>query len=182
MEVQEVTRGSGILLAVSSLPSPYGIGTLGDAARQFVDLLVDLKQKYWQILPVGPTSYGDSPYQTMSAFAGSPYLIDLDELIEDGLLTKDEISCYNWGLDESTIDYATLFDNRFRVLHQAFERFDESDSGYQQFLKENADWIEDYGLFMALKETNGNERWQNWPEEIKKKTTGCACKMPKSIV
>ena len=104
MEVQEVTRGSGILLAVSSLPSPYGIGTLGDAARQFVDLLVDLKQKYWQILPVGPTSYGDSPYQTMSAFAGSPYLIDLDELIEDGLLTKDEISCYNWGLDESTID------------------------------------------------------------------------------
>lgn len=169
MEVQEVTRGSGILLAVSSLPSPYGIGTLGDAARQFVDLLVDLKQKYWQILPVGPTSYGDSPYQTMSAFAGSPYLIDLDELIEDGLLTKDEISCYNWGLDESTIDYATLFDNRFRVLHQAFERFDESDSGYQQFLKENADWIEDYGLFMALKETNGNERWQNWPEEIKKK-------------
>ena len=126
LEVQEVTRGSGILLAVSSLPSPYGIGTLGDAARQFVDLLVDLKQKYWQILPVGPTSYGDSPYQTMSAFAGSPYLIDLDELIEDGLLTKDEISCYNWGLDESTIDYATLFDNRFRVLHQAFERFDES--------------------------------------------------------
>lgn len=135
MEVQEVTRGSGILLAVSSLPSPYGIGTLGDAARQFVDLLVDLKQKYWQILPVGPTSYGDSPYQTMSAFAGSPYLIDLDELIEDGLLIKDEISCYNWGLDESTIDYATLFDNRFRVLHQAFERFDESDSGYQQFFE-----------------------------------------------
>lgn len=181
MEVQEVTRGSGILLAVSSLPSPYGIGTLGDAARQFVDLLVDLKQKYWQILPVGPTSYGDSPYQTMSAFAGSPYLIDLDELIEDGLLTKDEISCYNWGLDESTIDYATLFDNRFRVLHQAFERFDESDSGYQHFLKENADWIEDYGLFMALKETNGNERWQNWPEEIKKKQPIALAKCRKAL-
>ena len=181
MEVQEVTRGSGILLAVSSLPSPYGIGTLGDAARQFVDLLVDLKQKYWQILPVGPTSYGDSPYQTMSAFAGSPYLIDLDELIEDGLLTKDEISCYNWGLDESTIDYATLFDNRFRVLHQAFERFDESDSGYQQFLKENADWIEDYGLFMALKETNGNERWQNWPEKIKKKQPVALAKCRKAL-
>lgn len=153
MEVQEITRGSGILLAVSSLPSPYGIGTLGDAARQFVDLLVDLKQKYWQILPVGPTSFGDSPYQTMSAFAGSPYLIDLDELIAEGLLTKDEVSCYNWGSDESTIDYATLFDNRFRVLHKAFERFDENNAGYQEFVKENADWIEDYGLFMALKES-----------------------------
>ena len=116
MGAQNITRGSGILLAVSSLPSPYGIGTLGKAAFRFVDLLVDLKQKYWQVLPMGPTSYGDSPYQAMSAFAGNPYLIDLDELVEEHLLTAEEIHCYNWGTDESAIDYAVMFENRIHIL------------------------------------------------------------------
>ena len=95
METNELTRGAGILLAISSLPSPYGIGTLGDAAYRFVDLLVDLKQRYWQVLPLGPTSFGDSPYQSLSAFAGNPYLIDLDFLVRDGLLKQEEIRCYN---------------------------------------------------------------------------------------
>ena len=155
LEEQEVMRGSGVLLAVSSLPSEYGIGTMGDAAFRFVDLLVDLKQKYWQILPIGPTSFGDSPYQAMSAFAGNPYLIDLDELVRQGLLTREEIRCYNWGNDESTIDYAALFENRYRILKQAFERFDQRDSQFIKFEDENADWVEDYGLFMALKDLFG---------------------------
>lgn len=125
MEGQEVARGSGILLAVSSLPSEYGIGTLGDAAFHFVDLLVDLKQKYWQVLPVGPTSFGDSPYQSLSAFAGNPYLIDLDQLVREKLLTPEEIQSYYWGTQKSAIDYAALFENRTLVLQKAFGRFDE---------------------------------------------------------
>ena len=125
MEGQEVARGSGILLAVSSLPSEYGIGTLGDAAFHFVDLLVDLKQKYWQVLPVGPTSFGDSPYQSLSAFAGNPYLIDLDQLAREKLLTPEEIRSHYWGTQKSAIDYAALFENRTLVLQKAFGRFDE---------------------------------------------------------
>ena len=181
MGAQNITRGSGILLAVSSLPSPYGIGTLGKAAFRFVDLLVDLKQKYWQVLPMGPTSYGDSPYQAMSAFAGNPYLIDLDELVEEHLLTAEEIHCYNWGTDESAIDYAVMFENRIHILKKAYERFNQEDAGFVSFLERNQDWLEDYMLFMALKEQHENKRWQEWPEKIKK-ATGCACKMPKSVV
>ena len=106
-------------MAITSLPSDYGIGTLGDAAFNFVDLLVDLKQRYWQILPIGPTSFGDSPYQSLSAFAGNPYLIDLDDLAAEGLLTKTEIRSYNWGTDEADIDYATIYENRFKVLQSS---------------------------------------------------------------
>ena len=169
MGAQNITRGSGILLAVSSLPSPYGIGTLGKAAFRFVDLLVDLKQKYWQVLPMGPTSYGDSPYQAMSAFAGNPYLIDLDELVEEHLLTAEEIHCYNWGTDESAIDYAVMFENRIHILKKAYERFNQEDAGFVSFLERSKDWLEDYMLFMALKEQHENKCWQEWPEEIKKK-------------
>lgn len=182
MEGQEVARGSGILLAVSSLPSEYGIGTLGDAAFHFVDLLVDLKQKYWQVLPVGPTSFGDSPYQSLSAFAGNPYLIDLDQLVREKLLTPEEIQSYYWGTQKSAIDYAALFENRTLVLQKAFGRFDEHEPEFQQFVEENRDWVEDYGLYMALKVSNGNQNWQSWPENIQKKTTGCACKVPKRDV
>lgn len=124
MEIQELTRGAGILLAISSLPSAYGIGTIGVEAKRFVDLLVDLKQKYWQVLPVGPTSFGDSPYQPLSSCAGNTYLIDLDELVNDGLLTTDEIRSFNWGIDETDIDYAILYENRIKILQKAFQRFD----------------------------------------------------------
>ena len=123
MEIQELTRGAGILLAISSLPSAYGIGTIGVEAKRFVDLLVDLKQKYWQVLPIGPTSFGDSPYQPLSSCAGNTYLIDLDELVNDGLLTTDEIRSFNWGIDETDIDYAILYENRIKILQKAFERF-----------------------------------------------------------
>ena len=128
------TRGAGVLLAITSLPSSYGIGTLGEEAFRFVDLLVDLRQRYWQVLPIGPTSFDNSPYQSFSVFAGNPYMIDLDDLIKEGLLDKIEISCYNWGSDEQDIDYEVLFHNRYKVLEKAFERFDVEDAGFHQSL------------------------------------------------
>ena len=123
MGSKELTRGAGVLLAITSLPSSYGIGTLGEAAFQFVDLLVDLKQRYWQVLPIGPTSFGNSPYQSYSAFAGNPYLIDLDDLVKDGLLQETEIRSFNWGTDDADIDYATIYENRYKILRMAFSRF-----------------------------------------------------------
>lgn len=115
-------RGAGILMPISSLASPYGIGTLGEEAYHFVDRLVKAGQKYWQVLPAGPTSFGDSPYQSFSAFAGNPYFIDLDTLIEEGLLLKDEVTCESWGDDPEDVDYAILFQNRFRVLKKEIGR------------------------------------------------------------
>ena len=116
---KELTRGAGVLLAITSLPSSYGIGTLGEAAFQFVDLLVDLKQRYWQVLPIGPTSFGNSPYQSYSAFAGNPYLIDLDDLVKDGLLQETEIRSFNWGTDDADIDYATIYAARLEMSTSA---------------------------------------------------------------
>lgn len=167
MEEQGLTRGSGILLAISSLPSRHGIGTLGNAAFRFIDLLVDLKQRYWQVLPVGPTSFGDSPYQALSAFAGNHYLIDLDFLVDDGLLTFDEIKCYNWGTDESAIDYSVMYENRYKILKKAFERFDKNGQSFQNFCKENEDWLVDFALYMAIKRANNDRNWQEWPVELR---------------
>ena len=117
MQITEPTlkRSSGILMPIFSLPSPYGIGALGKAAREFVDFLADAGQAWWQILPVGPTSYGDSPYQSPSSYAGNPYFIDLDMLVEDGLLTQAEVDSVNWGDDPSKIDYSLLYQNRYHV-------------------------------------------------------------------
>ena len=167
MEAKELTRGAGILMAITSLPSSYGIGTLGDAAFRFVDLLVDLKQRYWQVLPIGPTSYGDSPYQSLSSFAGNPYLIDLDRLMREELLTQEEIRGFNWGSDERDIDYANLFENRFQVLKLAFERFDTEQTSFCQFVERNSFWIEDYAQFMTIKTELGNREWMTWPDELK---------------
>lgn len=169
METKELIRGSGILLAISSLPSSYGIGTLGNAAFRFVDLLVDLKQKYWQVLPIGPTSFGDSPYQAMSAFAGNPYLIDLDDLIDEGLLSQPEVRSLGWGNDRTGIDYAVLFENRYKILRQAFARFDREKEAYIQFQKEQGGWLPEYALFMALKHEHHDESWENWEEELKRR-------------
>lgn len=163
----EITRGAGILLSVTSLPSKYGIGTLGEEALNFVDLLVDLRQRYWQVLPLGPTSFGDSPYQSFSAFAGNPYLIDLNDLIKEGLLTKTEVMEYNWGDDETDIDYAIIFENRFQVLQKAFLRFDTTQKQYIKFCEDNNEWLEDYSLFMAVKTFSQNEEWSLWEEGIR---------------
>lgn len=162
-----MTRGAGILLSVTSLPSPYGIGTIGKEAFRFVDMLSDLRQKYWQVLPIGPTSFGDSPYQSFSAFAGNPYLIDLDSLIAEGLLKQEEVDGYNWGNKKDDVDYALIYESRFKVLKSAFERFDTEGRAFKNFCKENKDWLEDYSLYMAVKnEMNGSE-WLSWDEGLR---------------
>lgn len=155
-------RGAGILLAISSLPSDYGIGTLGAEAFHFVDLLVELRQRYWQVLPLGPTSYGDSPYQSFSAFAGNPYFIDLSSLIKEGLLTTDEVRAFNWGHDGSDVDYGILFENRMSVLKMAFARFDKKNKLYIEFCNIHYEWLDDFALFMALKEHFENKSWLDW--------------------
>lgn len=115
-------RSSGILLSISSLPSPYGIGTLGREAYAFADFLHAAGQKYWQLLPLGPTSYGDSPYQSFSTFAGNPYFIDLDLLAEDGLLDRDDLEGINWGTEPRYVDYGKIYASRFAVLRKAFQK------------------------------------------------------------
>ena len=159
-------RSSGILMPISSLPSPYGIGTLGQAARDFVDFLAEARQSYWQILPVGPTSYADSPYQSPSTFAGNPYFIDLDLLREDGLLTQAEIDAFAWGEDPAKVDYGLLYENRLELLKKAAARgLARDEKEVRAFVRENEKWLPDYALFMALKRHFGMKSWLEWPEE-----------------
>ncbi len=162
-------RQSGILQHITSLPSPYGIGTMGRAAYAFVDFLRDAGQKCWQVLPLGPTGYGDSPYQAASAFGGNPYLIDLDSLADRGLLTAEEITAPFWGDDPEAVDYGAMYDNRLPLLHKAFQRF-SPDAGYQAFLARAGFWLEDYTLFQALKEHFDHQPWNQWPEDIRLRT------------
>ena len=153
-------------MPISSLPSPHGIGTLGAEARKFVDFLADAGQSWWQILPVGPTSYGDSPYQSFSAYAGNPYLIDLDLLCEDGLLTPAEVNAVSWGTDPTRVDYSAIYNGRFPLLHLAMERGWERDADkVKAFSEENDAWLPDYALFMALKRHFGMNAWTEWPDE-----------------
>ena len=154
-------RKSGILMHISSLPSPYGIGTMGKCAYEFVDFLEAAGQAFWQILPLSPTGYGDSPYQSFSTFAGNPYLIDLDSLVEEGLLTREELESTNWGESETRVDYGCLYNNRSKLLKIAFDRF-AADGAFLGFVEENAWWLEDFGLFMALKEKFRGQPWQKW--------------------
>lgn len=156
-------RGCGILMPVFSLPSPYGIGTLGREAYKFVDFLKKAEQKYWQILPIGPTSYGDSPYQSYSIYAGNPYFIDLDFLKEDGLLLEEELP----EDTEAGIDYEKLYQTRFTVLKKAFSRFDVKQKEFLNFLEQEKSWLEDYALFMSLKDANNGKSWDKWEENLK---------------
>ena len=151
---------------ISSLPSPYGIGTLGREAYKFVDFLKKAGQSFWQVLPVCPTSYGDSPYQSCSAFAGNPYFIDLDTLCNEGLLKKNEIDNYFFGDNQTAVDYKRLFDNRYPVLRTAYSRF-EKNGDYDRFVAENDFWLDDYALFMALKENDHFRCWLWWDEELR---------------
>ena len=139
--VTPLKRGAGILMPISSLPSPYGIGTLGKAAYEFADFVKATGSKYWQVLPIGPTSYGDSPYQSFSAFAGNPYFIDLDVLVEEGLLLQEEIDEKEWGEEENKVDYATIYANRFDVLRKAYARSKHaSTKAFKTFVQENEYW------------------------------------------
>lgn len=158
-------RCSGILLPISALPSPHGIGTLGREAYAFADFLHAAGQKYWQLLPLGPTSYGDSPYQSFSTFAGNPYFIDLDLLAEDGLLDPSDIEKADWGTQPRYVDYGKIYDARFGVLRKAFQKgYSRDRDAVEAFRKENK-WLENYALYMAVKSHFGMKSWLEWPDE-----------------
>ncbi len=164
-------RQQGILLPISSIPSPYGIGTFGRESYRFVDFLERSGNKLWQILPLGPTGYGDSPYQSFSTFAGNPYFIDLEFLIEDGYLTKEECDLVDFGDDEHYIDYEKIYLSRFKVLRSAWNRAKESgiekQRDYQEFKAKNAWWLADYALYMAVKNHFGGICFLEWDEDIR---------------
>ena len=157
-------RSSGILMPIFSLPSNYGIGTLGKEAYRFVDFLDDADQSYWQILPIGPTSFGDSPYSTLSIYAGNPYFVDLDQLVEDGLLDENDIK--NYDCEIKNIDYGYLFENRMNILKKAYlnsKKYDLTD--FDRFKIENSNWLDDYALFMAVKGYFDMKSWAEWPDD-----------------
>ncbi len=159
-------RSSGILLPISALPSPYGIGSMGKAAYDFIDFLVKAEQKWWQILPVGPTSYGDSPYQSFSTFAGNPYFVDLETLCKEGLLEQAEIDAVDWGSDPAKVDYQKIYEGRFNLLEKAKQRGWEKDAEeIKKFTEENKGWLPDYALYMALKRYFGMKAWTEWADE-----------------
>lgn len=161
-------RRNGMLLPIASLPSPYGIGGFSKEAYEFIDLLEETGQKLWQILPLGPTSYGDSPYQSFSTFAGNPYFIDLDTLAEKGWLTKEACEASDYGDNESYIDYGRIYNSRFVLLKQAFLNSDIlSDEKFTEFCKANQHWLPDYALYVALKNQNDGKSWIEWEEEIR---------------
>ena len=159
-------RSAGILLPISSLTSKYGIGCFDKKAYEFVDYLKEAGQSYWQILPLGPTSYGDSPYQSFSTFAGNPYYIDLNELVLNGLLTKEE--CEQVGFkDNDDIDYSLLYSKRYALLKKAFERSGITiDTDFIRFCDENK-WLDEYALFMALKDYFGGVSWDKWEKNLR---------------
>jgi len=161
-------RSSGILMHISSLPGKYGIGTFGKEAFSFIDFLKKSGQKYWQILPLGQTGYGDSPYQCFSAFAGNPYFIDFDILEEEGLLNKEDYVNLDYGSKEDTVEYQKLFINKNKVLRIAYEN---SRGRYtkelKDFIDENKFWIEDYSLYMAVKNHFNLVSWHNWDDDIR---------------
>lgn len=159
---------------ISSLPSPYGIGTLGKAAYDFADFLHRAGQRYWQILPIGPTSYGDSPYQSFSTCAGNPYFIDLDLLEQDGLLTREEIDAVDWGTDAGRVDYGFQYSVRFDLLYNAYLRGRDRDADALREFRDANPWVEEYALYMALKRSNSMQSWEHWPEEIRLRRPGAA--------
>ena len=163
-------RKSGILMPVASLPGKYGIGTFGKESYNFVDMLAEAGQSYWQILPLGPTSYGDSPYQSFSTFAGNPYFIDPEKLIEEGLLTQKEADSYDFGKKTDTIDYGKIYNARFKMLKKAFARADlKGNRKYVKFCRENAFWLEDYALYMAIKNSFGGISFIEWDQSVRKR-------------
>ena len=161
-------RTAGVLMPISSLPSRYGIGSMGKEARDFVDFLEEGGQTLWQILPLNPTGFGDSPYASFSTYAGNPYFIDLEYLIEEQLLTRDECEFYHWGSDPHRVDYGVLYASRYTLLKCAYARFlEDIPEEYEKFCEEQAFWLEDYAMYMALKDANAGKAWWNWEEDIK---------------
>lgn len=163
-------RASGILLPVSSLPSRYGIGCFSRSAYEWIDFLKKSGQTFWQILPLGPTSYGDSPYQSFSTFAGNPYFISLEELVEEGLLSREDCEQAELGTNPSYVDYEKQFYNRYPLLRRAYENSKKrNDPDFLKFEQEQAHWLPDYALFMALKDVHDKKAWNTWEEELIKR-------------
>lgn len=164
-------RRSGILLPISSIPSRYGIGCFSEEAFAFVDFLAQAGQKLWQILPLGPTGYGDSPYQAFSTFAGNPYFIDLEQLIEAGYLEREECDSLNFGTHPEYVDYGQLYNNRRPLLRKAYEAACEQGlpetKEFKNFVKDNKHWLESYALFMAVKAHFNGACWTDWEEAIR---------------
>ncbi len=159
-------RKSGILMHITSLPGPYGIGTMGKQAFAFVDFLKNSGQHLWQLLPLNPTGYGDSPYQSCSAFAGNHYLIDLDILVQEGLLFPEELAEIHWSDREDRVDFGLLYQNRLPVLRKAYSRFSEN-AELETFTTQNAHWLPDFALYMALKDSHGGAPWFTWEDGLK---------------
>ena len=178
-------RKAGILFPIFSLPSPYGIGTFGKESYEFVDFLKEAGQSLWQILPLGPTGYGDSPYQSFSSFAGNPYFIDLDTLINDGLLTRQECDTVDFGSNPEDIDYEKLYFGRFKLYKKAMVRAKEqgilSSKKYKKFVKDNSNWLEDYALYMAVKDSFGGVNFMEWDEEIRLREKKAIAKFSKEL-
>ena len=163
-------RRSGMLLPVASLPSKYGIGTFSKEAYDFVDMLHSAGQSLWEILPLGPTGYGDSPYQSFSTFAGNPYFIDLDQLVGEGLLTEEECNSYDWGNKSNYIDYEKIYLSRFKILRKAYKRSNIGDSKkFNAYCKKNSWWLDDYALYMSIKDSYDGKPWIEWDEEIRER-------------
>ena len=161
-------KTAGILLPVTSLPSKYGIGCFSKEAYKFVDMLSNCGQQYWQILPLGPTGYGDSPYQSFSTFAGNPYLISLEDLTDTGVLTQAECDAEDFGTDVRYIDYRLLYENRIRLLKKAYKRSNiAEDKDFKIFSVENSRWLNEYALFMVVKDSFDGKPWTQWPEDIR---------------
>lgn len=161
-------RGSGVIMHIASLPGKYGIGTFGRKAYEFSDFLKKAGQRYWQILPLGHTSYGDSPYQSFSAFAGNPYFIDFDILVEDGLLKKADYEKINFEDNTEIINYGLLFNEKTKILRKAYENFKKiNNSDLEKFESEESYWLDDYAMFMAVKVKFNLNSWQGWDNDIK---------------
>ena len=170
-------RSSGILFHPTSLPGKYGIGTLGKEAYAFIDFLKKSKQKLWQIFPLGPTGYGDSPYQSFSSFAGNPYLIDFDLLIEAHLLSEEDLRDVFFGDNEEYIDYGAIYNQKYPLLRKAYENFKSSDNhemreNLEHFKRENASWLNDYSLYISLKNHFNGLPWNEWAHDIKNREHG----------
>ena len=170
-------RSSGILFHPTSLPGKYGIGTLGKEAYAFIDFLKKSKQKLWQIFPLGPTGYGDSPYQSFSSFAGNPYLIDFDLLIEAHLLSEEDLRDIFFGDNEEHIDYGAIYNQKYPLLRKAYENFKSSDNNemkgsLENFKRENSSWLNDYSLYISLKNHFNGLPWNEWAQDIKNREDG----------
>ncbi len=166
-------RSSGILLPISSLPSKYGIGCFSKEAYEFVDGLNKAHQHFWQILPLGQTSFGDSPYQSFSTFAGNPYFIDLEKLTEEGLLSEEECEKCDFGDDDRYVDYGKIYEERYDLLWIAFQNSNiESDEEFQKFAEDNKEWLDEYALYMAVKDSYEGAMWSKWDKDIRLRERG----------